>query len=80
MKSTRRDIEFAPITRGAPPDVFALAQARFAELAESLIFIPPESAFWDSMRCSSLCLRVGGWSFRYRIDGRAVSVDDAFEP
>ena len=80
MQSTRREIEFAPATRKAPAAILAQAQIRFAELAESLIFIPEGSAFWDSMRVSSLYLRVGGWSFRYRITSRAVSVDAVFAP
>ena len=80
MQSTRRNIEFAPATQKAGREVLAAARVQFAEIAESLAFIPAASAFWDSMRASQLRLRVGGWSFLYRIDGQALSVHDVRPP
>lgn len=80
MESTRREIAFAPATQKAPREVLALARVQFAEVVESLAFIPPISAFWDSMRASSLRLRVGGWTFLYRFDGQALSVDEVRPP
>ncbi len=80
MESTRRDIEFIDAALKVDRELLAEARAQFTEIAESLAFIPPGSAFWDSMRASSLRLRVGGWSFLYRIDGRALSVYDVRPP
>jgi len=80
MTSARRGIEFASAVQKAPAAVLAEARARFTEIAEGLTFIPNGSAFWDSMRVSSLRLRVSGWSFLYRIDGPALSVDEVRAP
>jgi len=45
------------------------ARLRLEEISEGMEGIPPDSAFWASIRVSRLCVVVRGWSFFYTCDG-----------
>jgi hypothetical protein len=75
MTTTRRSIEFGPAAYAAPA-IREDARAQLQELADSLSGIPANSAFWDSMQVSRLCLVVRTWSFLYSFEGQTIHVND----
>jgi hypothetical protein len=76
MTTTRRSIEFGPAAYAAPAEIREDAREQLQELADSLSGIPAESAFWNSMQVSRLCLVVRAWSFLYSFEGQTLRVND----
>ena len=70
----RRVIMVEPALGIAPRAIREEARQRFEEVAEGLEGIPPDSAFWASVRVSQLCLAVHGWSFLYSVEGETLRV------
>ena len=71
-----RVIMVHPALRAAPKAVRKEARERFEEIAEGLQGIPPDSAFWASVRVSRLCLVVRGWSFFYTLEDETLRVTE----
>jgi len=65
-----------PALRAAPKAVREEARERFEEIAEGLQGIPADSAFWESVRVSRLCLVVHGWSFYYSLEEETLRVTE----
>jgi hypothetical protein len=74
---TRRVIMLDPALAAAPQRIRDEARLRIQEIAEGLDGIPEESAFWESVRVSRLCLSVHGWLFFYTVDAQTLHVTDA---
>ncbi|HTO96941.1 MAG TPA: hypothetical protein VMK66_07845 [Myxococcales bacterium] len=60
-----------------PEYILREARLRFEEIAEAVLGIPEDSAFWESARESRLCLVVHGWSFFYSFESGMLRVTDA---
>ena len=71
-----RVIMVDPALRAAPKAVREEARERFEEIAEGLQGIPADSAFWESVRVSRLCLVVHGWSFYYSLEEETLRVTE----
>jgi len=65
------------VLEAAPEYVKQEARLRFEEIAEGVGNIAPDSAFWQSVRVSRLCLAVGDWSFYYVLDDETLRVTEA---
>ena len=64
------------VLKATPRYVCAEARIRFEEIAEGLNHIPADSAFWDSVAVSRLCLVLHGWSFFYTFRDGTMRVTD----
>ena len=69
-----------PALEAAPQAIRDEAHSCFEQLAEGLGGIPAESAFWDSVRVSRLCLVIRGWSFIYELDDETLRVTGVRPP
>jgi hypothetical protein len=69
-----RVVMLETVIESAPVYVRQEARLRLEEIAEGVAGIPPESAFWQSVRVSRLCLVVHGWSFFYTFEGDTLQV------
>jgi hypothetical protein len=73
---TRRVVMSKPVLEAAPEYIKQEARLRFEEIAEGLEGIPTESAFWESVRVSRLCMLIHGWSFFYTLDAETLRVTE----
>ena len=73
---TRRVVMSKPVLEAAPEYTKQEARLRFEEIAEGVRSIAPDSAFWQSVRVSRLCLAVGDWSFYYVLDDETLRVTE----
>ena len=71
-----RVVILEPVLEATPVYVRQEARLRFEEIAEGVQNIPPESAFWASVKVSRLCLVVHGWSFFYTFEGDTLRVEE----
>src|SRR5205823_14332582 len=58
-----RVVMLEPVMEATPVYIRQEARLRFEEIAEGVENIPQDSAFWESVRVSRLCLVVRGWAF-----------------
>ena len=71
-----RVVMLEPVMEATPVYIRQEARLRFEEIAEGVENIPADSAFWESVRVSRLCLVVRGWSFFYTFDGETLRVEE----
>ncbi len=72
----RRVVMDDQVVEATPVYVRQEARLRLEEISEGVEGIPPDSAFWASIRVSRLCVVVCGWSFFYTCDGERLHVTE----
>jgi len=72
----RRVIIDDQVVEATPVYVRQEARLRLEEISEGMEGIPPDSAFWASIRVSRLCVVVRGWSFFYTCDAERLRVTE----
>ncbi len=71
-----RVVMLEPVMEATPVYIRQEARLRFEEIADGVQNIPPDSAFWASVRVSRLRLVVRGWAFFYTFDGETLRVEE----
>jgi len=72
----RRIVMDDHVVEATPVYVRQEARLRLEEIAEGMEGIPPDSAFWASIRVSRLCVVVRGWSFFYTCNPEMLRVTE----
>ena len=72
----RRVVMDDHVVEATPVYVRQEARLRLEEISEGMEGIPPDSAFWASIRVSRLCVVVRGWSLFYTCDGEKLRVTE----